>query len=107
VDEIGEWLRSGGAFVEIGPFATERIRRDYTLGLELVVTHGATKLDLPQRCHGYSSYQRSEPLRMQREYLCHGFEIDTEEIGLVESLGKLYLLESQKPRLAHHPATGR
>jgi hypothetical protein len=35
------------------------------------------------------------------------FKIDTEEIGLVESLGKLYLLESQKPRLAHHPATGR
>jgi hypothetical protein len=44
---------------------------------------------------------------IQREYLCHDFEIDTEEIGLVESLGKLYLLESQKPRLDHHPATGR
>ncbi|MFL5610133.1 MAG: hypothetical protein ACJ78G_05435, partial [Gemmatimonadaceae bacterium] len=28
-----------------------------------------------------------------------------EEIGLVESLGRMYLLASQKPRLAHHPAT--
>src|ERR1700692_3272462 len=42
---------------------------------------------------------------MEREYLCHDFEITAEEIGLVESLGGLYLLASQKPRLAHHPAT--
>src|ERR1700686_1959355 len=37
VDEIGEWLGSGGSFVEISPFAAERIRRNYTLGFELVV----------------------------------------------------------------------
>src|SRR5258706_5676129 len=42
---------------------------------------------------------------MEREYLCHDFENNAEEIGLVESLGGLYLLASQKPRLAHHPAT--
>jgi hypothetical protein len=60
MDEIREWLRPGGPFVEISPFAAERIRRDYTLGFELVVTNGTTKLDLTQRCHGSSS-QRSEP----------------------------------------------
>src|SRR4029077_19201382 len=42
---------------------------------------------------------------MEKEYLCHDFENNAEEIGLVESLGGLYLLASQKPRLAHHPAT--
>jgi hypothetical protein len=40
---------------------------------------------------------------MEREYLCHDFEIDAEEIGLVESLGGLYLLASQKPRQAPNP----
>jgi hypothetical protein len=63
VDEIGEWLGSGGSFMEIGPLSTKRIRRNYTLGFELIVTNGTTKLDLTQRCHGYSSYQRSEALR--------------------------------------------
>ena len=37
--------------------------------------------------------------------MCQDLEIIVEEIGLVESLGRLYLLASQKPRLAHHPAT--
>jgi len=55
MDEIGEWLRSGGSFVEISPFAAECIRRDYTLGFELVVTNWTTKLNLTQRCHGSSS----------------------------------------------------
>jgi len=41
----------------------------------------------------------------EKEYLCHDFEILPEEIGLVETLGRLYLLASQKPRLAPHPAT--
>jgi hypothetical protein len=61
VDEIGEWLSSGGSFVEIGPLSAERIRRDYTLGLELIVTNWTTKLYLTQRCHGDSSYPLSEP----------------------------------------------
>src|SRR6266481_9007732 len=61
MDEIREWLRPSGPFVEVSPFAAERIRRDYTLGFELVVTNGTTKLDLTQRCHGSSSSQRSEP----------------------------------------------
>jgi hypothetical protein len=60
VDEIGKRLRSGSPFVKIGPFAPERIRGNYALGLELVVTDGTTKLDLTQRCHGYSSFQRFE-----------------------------------------------
>jgi hypothetical protein len=51
VDEIREWLSSSCPFVKIRPLSAECIRRDYTLGLELVVTHGTTKLDLTQRCH--------------------------------------------------------
>jgi hypothetical protein len=106
VDEIGEWLSSGGSLVEISPLSTERIRRNYTLRLELVVTNWTTKLYLTQRCHGDSSYPlfRTFPGN-EREYLCHDFGIDAKDIGLVESLGRLYLLASQKPRLAHHPAT--
>jgi hypothetical protein len=52
VDEIGKRLSAGSALMEIGPFAAECIRRNHTLGLELVVTHGTTKLYLTQRCHG-------------------------------------------------------
>jgi hypothetical protein len=88
VDEIGEWLSSGGSFVEVSPLATERIRRDHTLGLELVVAHGTTKLYLTQRCHGHSSYPLSNCSEIEKEYLCHGFEIPAEEIDLVESLGR-------------------
>ncbi|MFL5489664.1 MAG: hypothetical protein ACJ8AJ_14385, partial [Gemmatimonadaceae bacterium] len=44
-------------------------------------------------------------MKREKEYLCHDSEIPVEEIGLVESLGRMYLLASQKPRLAHHPAT--
>jgi hypothetical protein len=66
VDEIGKWLRSGSPFVKIGPFAPERIRGNYALGLELVVTYGTTKLDLTQRCHGYSSFKRFEAQKCRR-----------------------------------------
>jgi hypothetical protein len=51
VDQIGEWLSSGSSFVEICPLSTERVRRNYSLRFELVVTHGTTKLYLTQRCH--------------------------------------------------------
>ena len=37
--------------------------------------------------------------------MCHDLIFLVEEIGLVEKLGRLYLLASQKPRLAPHPAT--
>src|SRR5256714_5904906 len=43
--------------------------------------------------------------KIEKEYLCHDLEIVVAEIGLVESFGRMYLLASQKPRLAHHPAT--
>jgi hypothetical protein len=46
VDQIGEWLSSGGSFVEVCPLSTKRIRRNYSLRFELVVTHGTTKRDL-------------------------------------------------------------
>src|SRR6266516_5104433 len=107
VDEIGEWLGSGGSLVEVRPLPTERIRRDHTLGLELVVAHGTTKLYLTQRCHGHSSYPLSDCSEIEKEYLCHGFEIPAEEIGLVESLGRLYLLASQKRDWLPTPRPGR
>src|SRR5215210_5913363 len=51
--EIGEGLSSSGSLVKISPFPAECIRRDHALRLELVVTHGTTKVDLTQRCHGW------------------------------------------------------
>jgi hypothetical protein len=33
--------------------------------------------------------------RNEEEYLCHDFENDVRQIGLVDSLGRLYLLASQ------------
>src|SRR6476660_6515660 len=54
---------------------------------------------------GYSSLSALELWEIEKEYLCHDFKITATEIGLVESLCGLYLLASQKPRLAHHPAT--
>jgi hypothetical protein len=51
VDEIGERLSAGGSLMKISPFTAERIRGNHTLGLELVVAHGTTKLNLTQRCH--------------------------------------------------------
>jgi len=44
-----------------------------------------------------TSSQLSKPLgKREKEYLCHDSEFLLEEIGLVESLGRLYLLASQK-----------
>jgi hypothetical protein len=97
VDEIGEWLSPGSPLMKISALPAESIGRDYALRLELIVTHGTTELDLTQRCHNYSSYPILVPLREKdKEYLCHDSEILVEEIGLVEKLGRLYLLASQK-----------
>jgi hypothetical protein len=93
VDEISERLSPGSALMKIGALPAEGIRRDYALRLELIITYGATELDLTQRCHNYSSRHLSP--EMEKEYLCHDSEIVVEEIGLVEKLGRLYLLASQ------------
>jgi hypothetical protein len=95
VDEISQWLSPGSSFVKVGSLAPERIGRDDALGLELVVTDGTTKVYLTQRCHGYSSLSPEPSRKTEREYLCHDFEILLEGIGLVGSLGRLYLLASQ------------
>ena len=108
MDEIGEWLSPGGSLMKISALPAEGIRRDYALGLELIVTHGTTELDLTQRCHNYSSYPIPAPLQeMEKEYLCHDSEILVEEIGLVEKLGRLYLLASQKRDWLTTPRPGR
>ena len=104
MDEIGEGLSSSSSLVEISPFASECICRNYTLRLELVVAHGTTKLYLTQRCHGCSSSLlgtsgKREGIsvpQFQKLFFLRG-------IGLVESLGRLYLLASQKPRQAPNP----
>jgi hypothetical protein len=44
---------------------------------------------------------------MEKEYLCHDSEIVVEEIGLVEKLGRLYLLASQKRDWLTTPRPGR
>jgi hypothetical protein len=94
--------------VKIRALPTERIRRDYALGFELIVTHGTTELDLTQRCHNHSSYPIPGPLwEMKREYLCHDPEIVEKEIGLVDKLGRLYLLASQKRDWLTTPRPGR
>jgi hypothetical protein len=82
--------------MEIGPFPSECVCGNHTLGLELVVTHGTTKLYLTQRCHGRSLPRYGTREKKEREYLCHDFEFLLEEIGLVGTLGRLYLLASQK-----------
>src|ERR1700676_3406781 len=71
VDEIGKRLSAGSALMKIGPFAAECIRRNHTLGLELVVAHGTTKVYLTQRCHWLLLLSLSE---REREYLCHDLE---------------------------------
>jgi hypothetical protein len=104
MDEIGERLSSSSSLMEISPFASECICRNYTLRLELVVAHGTTKLYLTQRCHGCSSsLLRTSGKRegisvpqFQKLFFLRG-------IGLVESLGRLYLLASQKLRQAPNP----
>jgi hypothetical protein len=73
MDEIGEGLSSSGSLMKISPFPAECIRRDHALRLELVVTHGTTKVDLTQRCHGWPPLS-SELRRNEREYLCHNFQ---------------------------------
>jgi hypothetical protein len=95
VDEIGEWLSPGGSFVKISPLAPECVRRNHALGLEFVVADGTTKVYLTQRCHGYSSLSPEPSQKREKEYLCHDFQILLGGIGLVGSLGRLYLLASQ------------
>jgi hypothetical protein len=51
VDQIREGLGPGSTLVKIRALSHERIRRNYALGFELIVTYGTTKLDLTQRCH--------------------------------------------------------
>src|SRR6185436_2359360 len=63
VNQIGERLSSRCSLVKVSALPAEGIRRDYALRLELVVTHGTTKLYRTQRCHGYSSYPFPAPLR--------------------------------------------
>jgi hypothetical protein len=41
-----------GGIYDPSLFAAECIRRNHTLGLELVVAYGITELYLTQRCHG-------------------------------------------------------
>jgi hypothetical protein len=105
VDEIGERLSPGSTLVKISALPAESIRRDYALRLELIVTHGATELDLTQRCHNCTSGYLSP--EKEKEYLCHDSEIVVEEIGLVEKLGRLYLLASQKRDWLTTPRPGR
>jgi hypothetical protein len=66
VDEISKRLSAGSSLMKIGPFTAERIRRNYTLRLELVVTYGTTKLYLTQRCHGLLLLSLSELLRKRK-----------------------------------------
>jgi hypothetical protein len=42
-----------------------------------------------------SSSLLAEPLKTEKEYLCHDFSFCFGEIGLVETLRRLYLLASQ------------
>jgi len=52
--------------MKIGSFSPECVGRNDTLGLELVVAHGTTKIYLSKRCHGASLPLATEP-REKRE----------------------------------------
>jgi hypothetical protein len=107
MNEISEGLSACGSLVKISALSPERVGRNYALGLELVVAHGTTKLYLTQRCHGCSPSLRNLLEELEKEYLCHDLKIVLEEIGLVATLGGLYLLASQKGDKLPTPRTGR
>src|SRR5437588_901089 len=66
VDEIGKRLGTRSSLVKVSALPAEGIRRDYALGLELIVTHGTTELDLTQRCHGTPPVLSSAPWKWRR-----------------------------------------
>jgi hypothetical protein len=80
MDEIGERLSARGPFMKICPLAAEGIRRNHTLGLELVVAHRTPKLYLTQRCHWLLLLSLSG---REREYLCHDFDFCLETSALL------------------------
>jgi len=51
VNEVREWLCSGGTLMEIGSLSTEGVCSYNCLGLEAVSADGAAQIDLTQRSH--------------------------------------------------------
>src|SRR3954471_16191820 len=107
VDQIGKRLSTCGPFMEIGPFPSECVRGDHTLGFELVVAHGTTKLDLTQRCHS-RSLPRYGTSRKKREGISvPQFSISFGRDRPCWDFGSIVSSRIAKTRQAPYPRTGR